>query len=318
MAKKRFIEINKGKCIAYLFHALINLKKPTPFKWEFLIKLKLLKNTCSMLKGLIFAGLTVAQLFTGFNLSAESQKLESTVFADFDKDGDTDTAKISPGTGIVSFHEKFWNNFEVKTVPLSNFTPDAAGGISDNHNYQDDLFLMNQSSGKYAILSETGSEGFVVQTSGVLNTPINEAILEDFDQDGDDDLVYASSNGTIGWAKNNGTDGFMPQGNLINGLSTDVSSIDLIDYDSDGDMDIKFTSGGIAQLQQNYGSEGFSPNENYNSSEDYHFHQADINSDGQKDSMTVSKGGLVQVSKSQGTEGFAQTSNLQTKCKTRF
>ena len=112
MAKKRFIEINKGKCIAYLFHALINLKKPTPFKWEFLIKLKLLKKCLLNVERLaIFAGLTVAQLFTGFNLSVESQKLESTVFADFDKDG-YDTAKISPGTGIVSFHEKFWNNFK--------------------------------------------------------------------------------------------------------------------------------------------------------------------------------------------------------------
>ena len=147
-----------------------------------------------------------------------------------------------------------------------------------------------------------------METAVVLN-----CMVEVFDQDGDDDLVYASSNGTIGWVKNDGTEGFAPQGNLISGLNSDVSSIDLIDYDSDGDTDIKFNSGGLAQLQQNNGSEAFSPNSNYNSSEDYHFLQGDVNNDGYTDSMTVSATGQISVSKSQGTEGFStQNSNLQT------
>ena len=209
-----------------------------------------------------------------------------------DHDGDNDilfTQNGLPGYGILK------NDGSENFVPELSDTDTSLvfGDINDDG--IDDVISVNQS-GLVGINQSQGSEGFNAQLLDI-DDEIDSIHLADLDSDGDDDLVYASSNGTIGWVKNNGTDGFSPQGNLINGLSTDVSSIDLIDYDSDGDMDIKFTSGGIAQLQQNYGSEGFSPNENYNSSEDYHFHQADINSDGQKDSMTVSKGGLVQVSK---------------------
>ena len=313
MAKKKLIELNRGNCIATLLCALMNLKKSSHSKWGFLVKLDLIRKCIlSFEKLAIFAGLSVAQLVVGIDLDAGSKKLSSTAFADFDRDGDIDVAEISKGTGFVSYHENNWNSFQKTTLPFADFSPDLLGEVSSNSKYYKDLLLLKKTTGEYAILSENGSEGFAPKVVGNLNTPINEAILEDFDQDGDDDLVYASSNGTIGWAKNNGTDGFMPQDNLINGLSTDVSSIDLIDYDSDGDMDIKFTSGGIAQLQQNNGSEGFSPNSTYNSSDDYHFHQGDLNNDGYIDSMTVSATGQVSASKSQGTDGFStQNSNLQ-------
>ena len=36
-----------------------------------------------------------------------------------------------------------------------------------------------------------GSEGFSIENSGSLDTPINEAILDDFDNDWDDDPVFS-------------------------------------------------------------------------------------------------------------------------------
>ena len=314
MAKKKLIELNRGKCIASLLCALLNLKKSSPSKWGFLIKLNLIRKCIlSFEKLAIFAGLTVSQLVTGLNLNADANKLSSTIFADFDRDGDLDVAEITKGTGFISYHEKKWNEFKKEIIPFANFSPDLLSEVSNNSKYYKDLLLLQKNSGKFAVLSQNGSEGFVTQDTGVLNAAVNDAIIGDFDQDGDDDLVYASSNGTIGWVKNNGTEGFIPQGSLISGLNSNVSSIDLIDYDSHGDTDVKFNSGGLAQLQQNNGSEGFTPNSNYNSSEDYHFLQGDVNNDGYTDSMTVSATGQISVSKSQGTEGFStQNSNLQT------
>ena len=314
MAKKKLIELNRGKCIASLLCALLNLKKSSPSRWGFLLKLNIIRKCIlSFEKLAIFAGLTVSQLVTGLNLNADANKLSSTIFADFDRDGDLDVAEVTKGTGFISYHEKNWNEFIKETIPFATFSPDLLSEVSSNSRYHKDLLLLQKNSGKFALLSQNGSEGFVTQDTGVLNAAVNDAIIGDFDQDGDEDLVYASSNGTIGWVKNDGTEGFAPQGNLISGLNSDVSSIDLIDYDSDGDTDIKFNSGGLAQLQQNNGSEGFSPNSNYNSSEDYHFLQGDVNNDGYTDSMTVSATGQISVSKSQGTEGFStQNSDLQT------
>ena len=89
MAKKKLIEINKGKCIAALLHVLIEFKKTSPSKWGFLIKLNLIKRCILNFEKLaIFAGLSVGQLLIGTELSADNNKLVSTVFADFDNDGD--------------------------------------------------------------------------------------------------------------------------------------------------------------------------------------------------------------------------------------
>ena len=347
MAKKKLIEINKGKCIAALLHVLIELKKTSRSKWGFLIKLNLVKRCILNFEKLaIFAGLSVGQLLIGTELSADNNKLGSTVFADFDNDGDIDSTEIYSGSGSIIFHEaeRDWDNekheykitFQKELLPFTNLDPDLVGFFSETttevrynpqydpfwgyyyipftlHHTATKPFLLRKQSGEFVTLSENGSEGFIVENSGNLNTKINEAVLEDFDNDGNDDLVFSSSNGTIGWAKNNGTEGFNLQSNLITDLDSDVSSLDLIDYDDDGDIDIKLSQGGLAQLYKNNGSEGFVPDPNYNSTDDYHFHKADINNDSREESLTISKSGLVQVSKSQGTDGFSiQTSDLQT------
>lgn len=313
MAKKKLIELNRGKCIASLLCALLNLKKSSPSKWGFSVKLNLIKKCILNFEKLaIFAGLTIGQLLIGPDLAADNQNLASTIFADFDRDGDIDVVEITKGTGLVSYHEKSWNDFQKTNIPFANFSPDLSGEISSNSKHYKDLLLLQKGSGKFALLTENGSEGFVTQDSGNLNASVNDAIIEDFDNDGDDDLVYAASSGHIGWVKNDGTEGFNPQGVLISGLSDDVSSLDLIDYDSDGDADIKFSHGSLAQLYKNNGSEGFTPDTNYNSTDDYHFHQDDINNDGSNDSMTVTSSGVVSANISQGSEGFVtQNSNLQ-------
>ena len=104
--------------------------------------------------------------------------------------------------------------------------------------------------------------------------------IADVDGDGKDDLIYAAP-GSIGWLKNEGgSNGFIPQADLIGGLSNDVSSIDLVDYDQDGDKEIKYRQGNLSGLSENRGSEGFIPVSSYDSAEDFHFHQDDLNNDG--------------------------------------
>ena len=79
----------------------------------FLIKLNLIKRCILNFEKLaIFAGLSVGQLLIGTELSADNNKLGSTVFADFDNDGDIDVVEISSASESVLFHEKSWNSFE--------------------------------------------------------------------------------------------------------------------------------------------------------------------------------------------------------------
>ena len=88
----------------------------------FLIKLNLIKRCILNFEKLaIFAGLSVGQLLIGTELSADNNKLVSTVFADFDNDGDIDVVEISSASESVLFHEKSWNSHFPKRKFLHTF-----------------------------------------------------------------------------------------------------------------------------------------------------------------------------------------------------
>ena len=78
----------------------------------FLIKLNLIKRCILNFEKLaIFAGLSVGQLLIGTELSADNNKLVSTVFADFDNDGDIDVVEISSASeSVTSQAERDWDN----------------------------------------------------------------------------------------------------------------------------------------------------------------------------------------------------------------
>lgn len=313
MAKKRLIELKKGKCISALLLALLSLKKASSTAWSIRTKLQLVsKCLLNFEKLAVFAGISTLQLVSGIQLNAKDLQLSSTIFTDIDTDGDVDVVEIPAISNSLFLHRNVGAFYSLEKIPVSSFVPSFVGKISNTQTGKNDLVLIDKQNGKFSTLQNNGTDGFIVAESGSLNTPLNEVILNDFDQDGDQDMVYSSTGGAIGWAKNQGSDGFLPQGNLIGGLSSDVSSIDTIDYQNDGDTDIKFSSGGLAQFHANNGSDGFSPVAGYTSGNDYSFHQQDINDDGTPDSTRVSANGQISVAKSQGTEGFVtQSSNLQ-------
>ena len=300
MARKKLIKLHKVKCIRSLFVAIICSQRKHTGHWWLRTSIKLLRNSLINFQRLAaFAGVSIASLLSANSILAENPKLSSKLFLDLDEDGYLDLIDASINEDDLIRTEIYpgsnSNNYNYVNGP--NFDADLVGAV------EDDLILLQKSTGEYAFLKNNGSENFSVAQSGYIGSPVNEAVLSDFDQDGDDDVVFATP-GAIGWLKNDGTDGFATQETLVDGLPNDVHSLDISDNDYDGDSEIKFRYEGISGMLKNEGTEGFSIDHSYDSYEDFHIHQHDLNDDGTPEAITVKENGLVGISKSNGTEGF--------------
>jgi hypothetical protein len=307
MSRYKIIEKNKSKCLCYLLSALVAFKTKTSTNWCFHNKLRLLSQSLKNFQKLaLFAGLSISQLTVGLHVDAADSKLSSKVFLDTNGDGIPDLIDSSPSSNLLFLHKskrEYGKNPKFLKTPFENpgFDADLVGALELYPSWywrkDTDLVALKKATGEYATFKNNGSNSFgpkfSLLHSGSLNKPIKEAIIADVDGDGKDDLVYASP-GSIGWLKNDGgSNGFLPQGQLIGGLSNDISSLDLVDYDQDGDKEIKYRQGNVSGLSENNGSEGFTPVSSYDSAEDFHFHQDDLNNDGRPDSMTVKSDGQV-------------------------
>ena len=125
----------------------------------------------------------------------------------------------------------------------------------------DDVILVNQS-GLVGINQSQGSESFNAQLLDI-DDEINSIHLADLDSDGDDDLVlFTTPNGGIGWAKNEGSDGFVAQQNLLFQGSSTIETTEIDDVNDEDDNDILFTQNGLTGygILKNDGSENFVTN----------------------------------------------------------
>ena len=107
------------------------------------------------------------------------------------------------------------------------------------------------------------SDGFVAQQVDSGLTEIKDLKIGDIDGDGDSDLIFASAaDSKIGFAQNNGSDGFIPSGNHVSNI-TQVDQIEIADLDGDLDMDIVAASeiSDDSFWLQNNGSDGFIPHQ---------------------------------------------------------
>ena len=101
--------------------------------------------------------------------------------------------------------------------------------------------------GLVAVNKSQGSEGFSTQYSDLQNNVGNFKSSCDLDDDGDLDLVYATPNGLAPWAKNEGSDAFIPQ-STIHETDSAIESFNITDADSRrGDEDIYFS-----EIQQDW------------------------------------------------------------------
>lgn len=321
MAKKKLIELNRGNCIATLLCALMNLKKSSPSKWGFLVKLDLIRKCIlSFEKLAIFAGLSIAQLVGGISLNASNIKLanpeslDPSIALDIDGDGDTDLASVPGNANYVEIHQNNSLNWQTSNSATLPFNPDSVAPIDYDSDGADDLFALNKKTGEYAILQNRGSEGFEVVSSSSIDSQANHAVLADIDADGDQDLVFVNSSG-LAWAKNQSSDGFIAQESLAI-ESNEISSLEVSDFDEDGDHDLFYSTegNGVANILNKQGTDGFvfqEVNSGLTSIEDFEI--SDIDNDGDKDIIFASAAdSTVGYLNNNGSESFVPGGTLAT------
>ena len=194
---------------------------------------------------------------------------------------------------------------ETNSLDLA-FSPDGVAPIDLDGDEHKDLFAIEQGTGEHALLSNQGSDGFVVAQSGSLDTPVLESVLADGDFDGDQDLIY-SDQSNLAWAKNDGSNGFIPQVPIESGIG-EIASIEVGDFDNDGDHDIIYSqpNSGNVSLLSNQGEGIFDSQEidsGATSIEDMQL--ADLDGDGDDDLLFASsQDSAIGWFVNNGSEGF--------------
>ena len=167
--------------------AIICTHKKHTGHWWLRTSIRLLRNSLINFQRLAaFAGVSFASLLSANSTLADSPKLSSKLFLDLDEDGYLDLIDASINEDDLIRTEIYPGSNSNYHVSGPNFDADLVGAVDD------DLILLQKSTGEYAFIKNNGSENFSVAPSGYTGSPVNEVILGDFDQDGDDDVIFNS------------------------------------------------------------------------------------------------------------------------------
>ena len=222
MPSKKTISKTTEDCLSALtlVVSLVSSKRAPSFglnklhrllSWS-LARLKRLAVTC---------GISVAALLaigTPLESSADQPKFKSSIPLDFDFDGDADIIDLDDATGSLNLIRNNGLNFSKELIHNPSFPADLVAAADMDNDGDTDLVLLDSNTGQFGVLKNQGSEVFVPQAPISLGTPVEEAILADLNQDELPDVVFGGP-GIVGWAKNNGTEQFVPQ-TLQSGIGT--------------------------------------------------------------------------------------------------
>ena len=312
MPLEKKIQLSKSNCLESIYFVLRTLSSKSISRIQFKILQKLLGTAISCLTKLAFISGVSLTVFIGSELSATPQQMKSSIPFDYDRDGDYDIIDADSSTGNLFLLRNSGLNFKKELLINPPLSADLVGATDIDSDGDKDLVLLDKSTGELQILKNQGSDNFVPQAPTSLNSVVKEAFLSDMNQDGSPDLAYSTPN-AMGWAKNNGSEGFLPQASVASGL-TDVTALEIEDFDNDGDNDFHYSDSTIPGIgvANNKGSENFVPQQlgsgNLGISD---IEIADIDADGRDDVVYASNGSsVIGWMKNNGSDNFLPAETL--------
>lgn len=306
------VQLSKINCFESIYFVLKSLSSKNISRIQFKILQKVLGTAISCLTKLAFITGVSLSVFIGSELSSTPQQMKSSIPIDYDRDGDYDIIDADSSSGNLYLLRNSGLSFKKELIINPPFSADLVGATDIDNDGDKDLVILDQSTGELQILKNQGSENFVPQEPSSLNSVVKEAFLSDMNQDGSPDLAYSTST-AIGWAKNNGTEGFLPQSSVVSGLN-DVTAFEIEDFDNDGDNDFHYSDSTIPGIgiANNKGSENFIPQQMGSGSlgiSDIEI--ADIDADGKDDVVFASKGSsVIGWMKNNGSDNFLPAETL--------
>ena len=284
---------------------------------------RLLSASISRLKNLALASGVSLSVFISLPDSLEADdavKLKSSTAFDIDGDGDQDIIDADSSDGNLYLLRNSGLNFTKELLHSPNFDADLVGVKDVDGDGDDDIVILDKDMGDFQVIENQGSQNFIPQgweeIDPFAQSSVNQAFLSDVDQDGDSDLVYSTPN-AVGWAKNNGSEGFVVQPNIYTSAGIPISALEVEDFDGDGREDAYFSLQGMGVIgaAKNQGTEGFSVQGGaYPSHSDISdIEIADLDSDGMNDLVYSSdSSSVIGWMKNNGSDGFLPASTLAT------
>lgn len=163
----------------------------------------------------------------------------NTTIFDIDNDGDNDI--ILPILSTTMWYENDSNgNFSSSnTLEETNGTSSIFRFISDMDQDGDgDIVKIRPSQGQVYVRNNDGNGNFSVsQLAVIIGNQLSYITMNDIDNDGDDDLLYAYNENNIAWRANNG-DGTFGEEHFVATIYGTPFIIDITDVNNDGSKDI--------------------------------------------------------------------------------
>ena len=317
MPSQKVINETKDKYLKYLIFVLgaYRRKKHSLSFQKFLLNL-LSDSLIKLTKLAILCGTPLLALISSpESLKAEQAvELKSSVPFDIDQDGDVDILDADEQSGKLYLLRNTGLNFSRELLHSPNFDTDLVAVADVDQDGDKDIVVIDQSTGAVQVIDNKGSENFAPLNASSFGSEVNQAFLSDINSDGENDIVYSTPN-AVGWAKNNGTEGFTVQSPISSGLSG-VDALEVDDFDEDGQDDIYYSSPGstLVGFATSQGTEGFSvQNLNTNVSGISDLEIADLDADGKNDLVYSSdSSSLVGWMKNDGSDGFIPASTIAT------
>ena len=241
----------------------------------------------------------------------------SPTIADLDGDGSADI--IAPASDLLNWYPNSgnWNfdQYHQVSPQIGGFSSSAAADFDSNGTI--DFVAVSHVSGEMSIHINNGLSTFPLQFAFSIDDPITKVLSgEDFDNDGDPDIMmYSSESNKLKWMENEGDYVFTEH--LISDQFEFLVRHQVVDFDSDGDLDLVFSGGQQTSIMwiENDGSGGFGPLTEIDFS-NTRFKVVDFDSDGDMDLVrAINQGiysadlGRIELLENDGQQNFT-TSTL--------